>query len=148
MVNIDEIIDNLKKRRDKVELELQFLNQLISIMEGQPIMTQDLKIVENKIYDTQYGINFILAKFVAKIKLSDDAVLYLNEVVDDIREMQRNRWGVSVVDYATKSNDDGTISSIIISGLSSAVEFLNAKNAIETAVEMSMEDRKNESANV
>jgi hypothetical protein len=133
----DELAERLRRRIAEVEGLLNLYRDMLAILEGEAVERQEVVVNGRKLGVIERGVNFLILKPFVPVRLTDDAIGYLQEVVNDIAERQRDRWGVEAVDLITNTKPDGTLDSVLVHGLSALNEFARVRLALQYALESS-----------
>jgi len=133
----DELAERLRRRITEVEGLLNLYRDMLAVLEGESMERQEVVVNGKKLGVIERGVNNLLLKPYVPVRLTDDAISYLQEVVNDIAERQKDRWGIAAVDLMTNTKPDGTLDSVLVHGLSALTEFARVRLALQYALESS-----------
>jgi len=133
----DELAERLRRRIAEVEGLLNLYRDMLALLEGESVERQEVIVNGRKLGVIERGVNFLILRPFVPVRLTDEAIGYLQEVVNDIAERQKDRWGVEAVDLITNTKPDGTLDSVLVHGLSGLNEFARVRLALEYALESS-----------
>jgi hypothetical protein len=133
----DELAERLRRRIAEVEGLLNLYRDMLALLEGESMERQEVIVNGRKLGVIERGVNFLILRPFVPVRLTDEAIGYLQEVVNDIAERQRDRWGVEAIDLITNTKPDGTLDSVLVHGLSALTEFARVRLALEYALESS-----------
>ena len=133
----DELAERLRRRIAEVEGLLNLYRDMLALLEGESMERQEVIVNGRKLGVIERGVNFLILRPYVSVRLTDEAIGYLQEVVNDIAERQRDRWGIEAVDLITNTKPDGTLDSVLVHGLSALTEFARVRLALQYALESS-----------
>jgi len=133
----DELAERLRRRIAEVEGLLNLYRDMLALLEGESMERQEVIVNGRKLGVIERGVNYLILRPYVPVRLSDEAIGYLQEVVNDIAERQKDRWGVEAIDLITNTKPDGTLDSVLVHGLSGLNEFARVRLALQYALESS-----------
>ena len=133
----DELAERLRRRIAEVEGLLNLYRDMLALLEGESVERQEVIVDGRKLGVIERGVNFLILRPYVPVRLTDETIGYLQEVVNDIAERQKDRWGIATIDLITNTKPDGTLDSVLVHGLSALTEFARVRLALEYALESS-----------